>query len=187
MAEASRTLTALFRALSQHRVGQILRVEASNRRPVRKQIAACMLWGARRHSPRLRQLCAPLKEMLIAPALVFVAPLAARPTRRGSATAQPPRAAASIDSASLVDSLPVDALGPATLPSQVRACRRGPPANSHKRACGSQAACVTHSLSRSASQDCLGEAVHCVVKTKCIHPDRPVAKACADCPRRKGR
>lgn len=24
-------------------------------------------------------------------------------------------------------------------------------------------------------------------KTKCIHPDRPVAKACADCPRRKGR
>jgi hypothetical protein len=24
-----------------------------------------------------------------------------------------------------------------------------------------------------------------VNKTKCIHPERPVAKACADCPRRK--
>jgi hypothetical protein len=24
-------------------------------------------------------------------------------------------------------------------------------------------------------------------KTSCIHPDRPISKACADCPRRKGK
>ena len=26
---------------------------------------------------------------------------------------------------------------------------------------------------------------HTAIKTRCIHPDRPVSKACADCPRRK--
>jgi hypothetical protein len=29
------------------------------------------------------------------------------------------------------------------------------------------------------------EGVNSATKTKCIHPERPVAKACADCPRRK--
>ncbi|GAB5366617.1 hypothetical protein AAMO2058_001158900 [Amorphochlora amoebiformis] len=27
--------------------------------------------------------------------------------------------------------------------------------------------------------------ITCGKKTKCVHPDRPVSKACADCPRRK--